>query len=425
MLRRALHLSRMLRAERRKPEGLQIDQNEALRKLVRHASLHVPFYRELYARHGVDVDAFRGIEDLSRLPIVDKRSLRAAGEQVLAEDRPPQLVPILTSGSTGEPYQFCIDQHHDQWRKAQYLRPYLSNGRGLHHKVLRLTAFPSSRRPWLSSLGMLREWQLDCAAEPQRILARWRELRPSVLQGYPSSLLAFAHHCLEQGARLDPAPRLVFTDSEMLRPDVRDVLERAFGTAPIDIFGTYETDNIAYQCAERGGYHVALDSVVLEIVRDGQAVAEGEEGELVATVLTNHTHPFIRYRLGDIGRFATTGCRCGRTFPLLEVISGRADDMIEFADGTRRTPLNVLGRLDSFAPLVRHYQLHQLAVDRFELWIVPSPDYTPEVAGQILRALEDPLQHAAITLRVVDAAPRDPSGKLRSFICAMKARTRA
>ena len=351
MLRRALHLSHMLRAERRAPEGLRADQNKALRELVRHAALQVPFYRELYARHGVDVDAFRGLEDLSRLPIVDKRSLRAAGEQVLAEDRPPHLVPILTSGSTGEPYQFCIDRHHDQWRKAQYLRPYLSNGRSLHHKVLRLTAFPSSRRPWFSSLGMLREWQLDCAAEPQHILARWRELSPSVLQGYPSSLLAFAQHCLEQGVRLDPAPRLVFTDSEMLRPDVRDVLERAFGTAPIDIFGTYETDNIAYQCVERGGYHVALDSVVLEIVRDGQAVPAGEEGELVATVLTNHTHPFIRYRLGDIGRFATTGCRCGRTFPLLEVISGRADDMIELADGTRRTPLTVLGLLDGFAPL--------------------------------------------------------------------------
>ena len=35
------------------------------------------------------------------------------------------LVPILTSGSTGEPYRFWIGQRHDQWRKAQYLRPYL------------------------------------------------------------------------------------------------------------------------------------------------------------------------------------------------------------------------------------------------------------------------------------------------------------
>lgn len=416
-LKRAQYLARMLRAQWQSSAVLRAAQNDALRVLVRHAARHVPFYRDLYSRHGIAARAFRGLEDLPSLPLVDKRQLRAAGEQVLADDRPADLVKISTSGSTGEPFEFHIDRRHDQWRKAQYLRPYLANGRRLSDKVLRLTAFPAQRRPWFTALGLLREWQLDCATDPATIIAEWREIEPSILQGYPSSLRTLAQHCLGRGERLDPAPRRVFTDSEMLDADTRAILEQTFGTPVIDIFGTYETDNIAYQCNERGGYHVTLDSVVLEVVGgDGREVASGEDGELVVTVLTNRTHPFIRYRLGDIGRISAAPCACGRGFPLLEVISGRADDMIVLADGTQRTPMDVLARLDGFAASLRHYQFHQLATDRFELWVVPAAGYSSEAADRILQSLQARLPHTAVTLKIVAAIPREPSGKLRAFI---------
>jgi hypothetical protein len=51
-----------------------------------------------------------------------------------------------------------------------------------------------------------------------------------------------AQHCLDSGQPLAPAPRLVFTDSELLLTDTRALLERAFGTSVNDIFGTFETD---------------------------------------------------------------------------------------------------------------------------------------------------------------------------------------
>ena len=156
-----------------------------------------------------------------------------------------------------------------------------------------------------------------------------------------------------------------------------------------------------------------------------QVVPAGSEGELVATSLTNRTHPFIRYRLGDIGRYSAAPCPCGRSFPVLDVISGRADDMIVLADGTRRSPLDILGRLDRFAPVVRHYQLRQSALDRFELWIVPAPAYTARDSKRILEAIEEPMPDVAVTLTIVDAVPRDPSGKLRSFICGIQARPSA
>jgi phenylacetate-CoA ligase len=419
VFRRALYLAQLLHNESLPPATLVAHQDRALRDLVHYAATQVPFYRDIYARCGVDALSFRGLADLAQLPIIDKAMLRSAGAGAVALGAPAQRVRISTSGSTGEPFEFRIDRRYDQWRKAQYLRPYLRNGRRLLDKVLRLTAFPSSRTPWFSRLGLLREWQLSCAADPARIVAAWRSLAPDVLQGYPSSLRSLAHYCLDSGESLAPAPRLLFTDSELLSPDARSLLEKVFGAAVIDIFGTYETDNIAYQCAAREGYHVATDCVVLELVRDGKPVAPGQEGELVVSVLANHTTPFIRYNLHDLGRLSDTPCRCGSPFPLLQTLAGRADDLIVLADGSRRSPMAVLGRLDGFVDAILHYQLRQLSVRRFELLIAPSARFAEVGTQAIATAVNAALDHPQLDVKLVAAFPPHPSGKLRAFVCEL------
>lgn len=416
MFRRALYLAQLLHNESLPPATLMVRQDRALRHLVRRAAAQVPFYRDMYARYGVDAAGFQGLADLAQLPIIDKAMLRSAGAGAVALGAPARRVRISTSGSTGEPFEFPIDRRYDEWRKAQYLRPYLRNGRRLLDKVLRLTAFPSSRTPWFSRLGVLREWQLSCAADPAQIVAAWRLLAPDMLQGYPSSLRALAHYCLDSGESLAPAPRLLFTDSELLSPDTRSLLERVFGAAVIDIFGTYETDNIAYQCATGEGYHVATDCAVLELVRDGKPVAPGQEGELVVSVLANHTTPFIRYNLRDLGRLSDTPCRCGSPFPLLLTLAGRADDLIVLADGSRRSPMSVLGRLDGFVDAILHYQLRQVAVQRFELLIAPSMRFAEVGTQAIGDAVDAALEHPQLEVKLVAAIPPDPSGKRRAFV---------
>lgn len=175
----------MLRNERLTPAVLQAARTRQLSALVSHAASRVPFYRDLYAAHGISTASFRGLQDLPSLPIVDKRMLRAAGAAAHALDTRTRTTTIRTSGSTGEPYTFKIDHRHDQWRKAQCLRPYLSGGRRLGDKVFWLTASPSHRRPWFSRLGLLREWQFDCASDPALLVEAWQRLAPDVLQGYP------------------------------------------------------------------------------------------------------------------------------------------------------------------------------------------------------------------------------------------------
>ncbi len=418
MITRARYLRQMLRNETLDPERLRAAQLGALERLVRHAGTRVPFYRDLYRSHGVDVNAFDAERDVLTLPFTNKHQLRSAGLQGQWPRGAGAGVKISTSGSTGEPFVFTIDRDYDQWRKAQYLRPYLRAGRRLRHKVLRLTAFPVARKSLFSRMGLLREWQFNCATPAAELYSRWCELAPDVLQGYPSALRALAHFCLESGKSLEPAPRIVFSDSELLMPDTRSLLQRAFGTAVVDIFGTYETDNIAWQCTRGDGYHVATDCVLLEIIRDGRPAAAGEQGEMVVTVLSNWTTPFIRYNLHDLGQFATQPCVCGSPFPLLTRLVGRADDLIALEDGSSRTPMDVLGRLDRYTDLVHHYQLRQLGVRRFELLIIPTRHLADADAADLIAAVRQSLPSAAVELKVVDSIAPQKSGKRLAFVRA-------
>jgi phenylacetate-CoA ligase len=416
MIRRAAYLARMLLNEARSPAALSASQSRQLRSLVRYSAARVPFYRDLYAAHGVDPATFRGLPDLSSLPMVDKRLMRAAGGAILSLDAPSKLVTIRTSGSTGEPFTFQVDQRHDQWRKAQCLRPYVSNGRRLRDKVLRLTAFPIQRTPWFSRLGLLRETQLHCSTEPRGVVAAWRRYAPDILQGYPADLRALAHYCLEAGEPLRPAPRLIFSDSGLMLPDTRALIARAFGISATDIFGTFESDNTAFECAVHNGYHIASDSVILEIVQDGKPVRIGEAGELVVTVLGNRTSPFIRYNLKDIGRLSAQPCPCGLAFPLLSVIEGRANDLLRLPGGRTLGPSGALVLMTQFADAIIQYQLRQLAIGHFELFIVPSNRFAQLGPQPIIDALRSQLGAATIELRLVAAIAPDRSGKLRAFI---------
>ena len=222
---------------------------------------------------------------------------------------------------------------------------------------LRSLSLASPKRPLFRRLGLLPELLVDLADDPEETLRAWQLHRPRILQGYPSALRLLAQYCLEHNRSLEPAPRLVFTDSELLLADTRALIEHTFRAPLIDVFGTFETDNIAYQCDRRTGYHVTPDSVVLEIVRDGVPVGPGEIGEIVVTVLHNRTTPFIRYNLHDLAAWATAPCSCGRTAPLLEVFAGRANDLLTYPDGRQLTPMGITAIFSERAHLLRQYQM--------------------------------------------------------------------
>jgi phenylacetate-CoA ligase len=114
-------------------------------------------------------------------------------------------------------------------------------------------------------------------------------------------------------------------------PGVRARIEQAYGAQCHDHTGMTELGATGFTCQERDGVHLIESEFVFEVIdpETGEAVAEGEQGELVATNLGRAGMPLIRYRTGDLVQLDLSPCRCGRSFARLRGgILGRADDMV-------------------------------------------------------------------------------------------------
>ncbi|MDV7397759.1 hypothetical protein RZS08_40540, partial [Arthrospira platensis SPKY1] len=115
-----------------------------------------------------------------------------------------------------------------------------------------------------------------------------------------------------------------------------------------DEYSTEETWMVASQC-RRHRYHIFIDNVWMEFLDDeGRGVAPGQVGEIVLTATRSRAMPFIRYKIGDLGRYSAAKCGCGLGFPVLESFEGRADDSFILPSGKFVSSLKVLNTFTTY-----------------------------------------------------------------------------
>ena len=393
-----------------------------IRAVVAHAAARVPYYRELFRRHGIDPAAIRGAADLPALPSSTKRDFLDAGPGLLTEGLDPAgLASASTSGSSGEPFTIRRAKNESRRLRVLRLRAYRLQGFRLSDRVVQLGT-PRARpagRSRIRALDTLRNrWAVvDTFLPTDRMLNAVAAAQPDVLGGYPGSLAELADGYRVSGRR-DIQPRLIATGAEVLTPDARRRIETAFGAPVLETYGTTELNLLAWECPRTGSLHVCDDGVVLEVIRpDGSPAAPGEEGEVVATSLHCHAMPFIRYRLGDVVTRGAEQCSCGAPFSVIGTVQGRAIDYFRLPDGRAVNPSRLVGHLArGERRWVRRYQMVQEAPGRIVLRVVPAePPVAQEVErlGAEVRSLAG--NQVDVHVQLVDSLGLEPSGKFRLF----------
>jgi phenylacetate-CoA ligase len=313
-----------------------------VRRLVVHAGERVPYYRRLFEAHGIQPGEIRGTRDLSRLPTTDRIAYQAAADGDLRsrDVDAARLVELRTAGTAHRPLALYRAPGEERLRSAARFRALHDMGvRPRDHQV-GLSVAPRAADPKrprlpqrvLRTFGLFRRTQLDVRQGLSPVVDTLRRLRPEVLMAYPSMLARLAALCSAE-ARAEIRPRLAICGAEVLTPTVAATIESAFGAAVRDWYGCNETGLIAWQCPHAGLLHVALHSVVLEVIRDGRPAEPGESGEVVVTGLYHYAMPFIRYRLGDIVTRGPDPCPCGAPFPTLLAVDGRTWETVSLANG--------------------------------------------------------------------------------------------
>ena len=133
---------------------------------------------------------------------------------------------------------------------------------------------------------------------------------------------------------------------------MRSYIRENLGIELYDIYGLTEIygPGIGINCSEQSGMHYWDDYLYIEIIdpKTEKPVPDGEEGEIVITTLVKEGAPLIRFRTHDISRIIPGQCSCGRTYPRLDIIKGRSDDMFK-VHGVNMFPSQVeelLGMVD-------------------------------------------------------------------------------
>ncbi|HLX24452.1 MAG TPA: AMP-binding protein [Usitatibacter sp.] len=171
--------------------------------------------------------------------------------------------------------------------------------------------------------------QLGCAVIPGGVgqtemqAQAIADLRPTGYVGTPSFLKMILEKCDE--LRLDSTSLVrAQVSGEAFMPPVRAFLEKR-SIDGFQAYGTADLGVVAYESSAREGLIVSEEHVV-EIVRPGtgDAVAEGEVGEVVVTTF-NHDYPLVRFATGDLSAVLAGESPCGRSNMRIRGWMGRAD----------------------------------------------------------------------------------------------------
>ncbi|MBX7167437.1 MAG: hypothetical protein K1X74_13995 [Pirellulales bacterium] len=400
-------------------------QTARLQALLLRAVTLVPYYRREHAAGRFPINEVRTADDLSRLPILEKETVRAAPRDFLADDCTPEnMYEEATSGTTGTPLRLwwspethqswyaCFERRIRHWNDVRLGDPWAMLGGQLIVPQAR-TRPPfwvwnaPARQLYMSSYHLRGDF-LDAYLD--ELLRR----QIVYLFGYASSLDALAVHALERG-RSDVRLRVAISNAEPLYAHQREHIERAFGCPARDMYAPAELTVAAFECRERR-MHLSPDVGITEAVDEHDRLVEpGQAGDLVVTSLLNPDHVLIRYRQGDRGVLGPRDerCPCGRTLPLLASIEGRSDDVLLSPDGRK------VGRLDPVfkaALRVREAQIVQERLTRLVVRVVPAPGYAEADAAAIRAAICQRMGEVEVDIEIVDRLERTSAGKLRAVI---------
>ena len=408
------------------PEDELADRRDArVRELVAYAAATVPYYSDLFAREGIDAREITTAADLERLPLTSREEVRRNPDRFISTSQLGRdSVEFRTSGSTGIPIRF----HHDRrsllqyiafgerprhveallvGKRLRYVKASLVRGAGTgeivraHYRAH--TAIPfKPRRVRISFMRPLDE-----------VVADINRVGPDLLRGNGSYVEVLFRHLAATGAEMR-LPRAVRYGSDMLAPDVRELIERNFGLPLVSNYSATEAFHIGYFCEERTEFHLHVDLCHVMVVHpDGRKAAPDERGEVVITNLVNRGTVLLNYRVGDIAALSPRRCTCGRTLPMLCQLEGKTEDLLHLDDGTLVFPRLVWDIVEHY-PGIARYQLVQQESDRFELRLVA--DDFGRVARPLVADLRELLRGAAVEATEHDALEPGPGGKFRPVV---------
>lgn len=283
-------------------------------------------------------------EQWENIPVMTKQDLQQPLQHRLSRGYAKKDVFVnKTSGSSGNPFIFAKDKfcHALTWTHifSRYKLYGIIPNQSLEARFYGIPKDVLGYQKERLKDTMAGRFRFDIYDLSDKKLAEFveefKQKKFDYINGYTSSIVQFAKFVLSKNMNLKqicPTLKLCIVTSEMLFEEDKKILEQAFQIPVVNEYGASELGLIAFQNPQ-DEWEVNSKTLWVEILDDeNKPLSFGEEGNVVITSLYNKAHPFIRYKIGDVGILDTSSTT---KKPILKKLIGRTNDFAILPSGKR------------------------------------------------------------------------------------------
>jgi len=390
-------------------------QRKELVKFIKFAVSNSKFYQKLYK--DIDIESIKNIDDLKKMPIVDKEMLRENIDDVITIPRKGAVVG-RTGGTTGKSLVVLFTPE-DMMKRMAMLDHFKARVGFIHRKMKRATFSGKHIVPPNQKKKIF--WRYNAACK-QMIYSSFHitednikyyvdslnKFKPQAIDGFFTCMCDIASYIERHKIQLDFTPIAIFPTSETLTKTGRELLERVFKCKVYDQYASSEGAPFVTEC-ENQVLHMELATGVFEHFKEGS-------DEILVTSFMTHGTPLIRYRIGDSMSFDEGSiCKCGIESPIVKEIQGRRLDFLYTAEGAKINAGNVANLFKNIPNAIIRAQAVQEKMDEIIIKLeIDKKLYKTEYDDLLKKEFIHKFgKETKIIIEHVEEIPREKSGNFR------------
>lgn len=335
-------------------------QEEKLAVHLHYLKSNSKFYASLFQQEGIDIGNIKTLEDLKHIPVTTKKDLQERNNDFICVSDEKIIDYITTSGTLGDPVTFAMtDKDLDRLAYNEYISFACAGGHA-GEKYQLMTTIDKRFMAGLAYFLGIRKMGAGIIRVGNGIPElQWdtiERMSPDAIICVPSFILRIIEYAEKHGIDYkNSSVKKAICIGENLRNgnfELNTLGQRIKSKWDIDLYSTYASTEMATtftECSAHEGGHLHPELIIAELLdENNNPVPEGEIGELVVTPLGVEGMPLLRFKTGDMCRFYTEPCSCGRTTPRISSIIGRKNQMIKYKGTTLYPPMifDVLNNLE-------------------------------------------------------------------------------
>ena len=386
MLRQYFSLRKNLYKTRKYLENLQ---RKKLIKLISIAYKETEYYRKIFDDLKFHPnDLLKDFKSFNSIPIMSKKELQTIDIKKIISNKHHNLNNLIsypTSGSTGTPYYIYKNKRDSAKNDLAHIRQYIYNNWGIFSKITSVVGNIEVRDPSIfQKLGILPINYVSIDQSISDIISELQKNKFDILKGYTDDLRLMAKYLIDNKIN-NIRPKIVSTGGSMVDSTTEKLIMKAFKVKPMDNYGAADCGQISWQCI-KGNYHINIDMVYVEVIKNSKIDSNDNKGEIVITNLWNTAFPLIRFKLGDIISLKNGYCECGCEFPLMEIFDGKTMDFIIFPNGDVVPPHAPKQAMMDFTQIDMFKIIQETRSDVI-VQVVPNKKYNNEIENLIIKKM--------------------------------------